>query len=96
MKRLEPESIGDVLRQALSDQGLTERLYETRAIAAWPAVIGADLAACMGRPVVYRGVMTIYVANAALRQELNMNRSGLRDHINATVGRDVISDLRFR
>lgn len=36
MKRLEPESIGDVLRQALQQQGLTDRLHEAKAVAAWP------------------------------------------------------------
>ena len=61
MKRLEPESIGDVLRQTLQEQGMTERLYETRAVSLWPSVIGEDIASMTGRPVVNNGLMTVYV-----------------------------------
>ncbi len=96
MKRLDPETVGDVLRQALSDQGLTDRLYETRAIALWPAIVGEDIAAMTGRPVVYRGLMTVYVRNASLRNELNMSRSTLCRLINEALGRQTLTELRFR
>lgn len=96
MKRVEPESVGDVLRQALSDNGLNERLYETRAINIWPVIVGEQIAAMTGRPVVYKGLMTVYVRNASLRQELNMSRSMLKRHINEALGRETITDLHFR
>lgn len=96
MKRLEPESVGDVLRQALQDQGMTGRLYETRAAALWPSVVGEDIASRTGRPVVCNGLMTVYVRAAALRQELNMCRSGLVRHMNDILGRQVITDIRFK
>lgn len=96
MKRLEPESVGDVLRQALSDQGLTDKLYETRAINLWPTIVGEHIAGLTARPIVYNGLMTIYVRNASLRQELNMSRSKLRKIINETLQREVITDLRFK
>lgn len=96
MKRVEPESIGDVLRQTLQEQGMTGRLYETKAIAAWPSVVGGDIAAMCGRPMVYKGLMTIYVRSAALRQELNMCRSQLMRLINEAVGREVVTDIRFK
>ena len=52
MKRQDPELIGDVLRQTLQQQGMTGRLYETRAVALWPAVVGEEIAALCGRPYV--------------------------------------------
>lgn len=96
MKRQEPESIGDVLRQTLQEQGLTDRLYETRAIALWPQVVGEQIASETSRPSVFDGKMTIHVRNASLRHELNMSRSILIDMINKTLGRDVIKELYFR
>lgn len=96
MKRVEPESVGDVLRQALSDNGLNDRLYETRAINIWPVIVGEQIASMTGRPVVFKGLMTVYVRNASLRQELNMSRSMLMRHINQALGRETITDLRFR
>lgn len=96
MKRLEPESVGDVLRQALTDRGLDDRLFETRAINLWPAIIGEEIAAMTARPIVLKGIMTIYVQNASLRQELNMSRSKICNIINTTLGRQVISEVRFK
>ena len=95
MKRYDPESLGDVLREAIQDAGMAERLLETQAAAAWPTVVGRHIAALTGKPYVKKGVMQIRVATAPLRQELNMSRSALRRLINDAVGKDVISDLRF-
>lgn len=96
MKRLEPESVGDVLRQALHQEGMTERLYEAKAVAAWPAIVGENIAAFCGKPMVVNGLMTVYVRSAALRQELTMTRSILIRLINESLGRDVITDIRFK
>ncbi|MBD5223106.1 MAG: DUF721 domain-containing protein [Bacteroidales bacterium] len=96
MKRTDPEKIGDVLRQTLSNSGLTDRLYETRAINLWPSVVGEEIAALSSRPMIFKRIMTVYVRNAALRQELNMSRSSLVKIINETLGREVITDIRFR
>lgn len=96
MKRLEPESVGDVLRQTLQQQGMTGRLYETRAIALWPAIVGEEIAALTSRPSVTKGVMTVHVRTAPLRQELNMSRSTLTRLINDALGRTVITEMYFR
>ena len=96
MKRQEPEKIGDVLRQTLEDQGMTERLYETRAIALWPALVGEEIAAQSARPYINKGLMTIHVRNASLRHELNMSRSSLVKIINESLGRDTIQDIKFK
>lgn len=96
MKRVAPELIGDVLRQVLHQQGMTERLYEAKAAAAWPSVVGPHLAAQCGKPVVFNGLMTVYVRSAALRQELHMSRSVLMRLLNEAVGHDAIRELRFK
>lgn len=96
MKRQEPESVGDVLRQALQMHGLADRLYETRAINLWPSIVGEEIAAQSARPYVNNGIMTIHVRNASLRHELNMSRSSLVNIFNETLGREVIKELYFR
>lgn len=96
MKRNEPESIGDVLRLAIQESNMSTGLNEAKAIRYWPAVIGEPIARQCGHPYVKAGVMTIQVPNAALRHELNMNRSSLAAHINRLVGNDTIKELKFR
>ncbi len=90
MKRQNEESLGDVLRRTIEENGMTARLDETRAASLWPAI-----AAASSRPMVKDGMMTVRVVSAPLRQELTMNRSHLIEIINRTLGRNVISDIRF-
>lgn len=96
MKRVEPESIGDVLRQTLERQGMSNRLLEVKAIALWPQIVGDEIASLTARPSVTNGVMTVHVHTAPLRQELNMSRSGLIRIINDLLGKEVITQLFFR
>lgn len=84
------------MRQTLQEQGLTDRLYETRAIALWPSVVGEPIASETSRPSIFNGKMTVYVRNASLRHELNMSRSILVGMINKTLGREVVKELYFR
>lgn len=95
MKRLEPESIGDVLRQTLEERNMTRRLLETRACALWPRIVGPEMAALCSRPAVRNGVMTVGVPAAPLRNELAMSRSSLIGIINETLRSEVITDIRF-
>ena len=96
MKRIESVSIAEVLRQAIEDSDMESRLAETRAAAAWPAVVGSHTAGQTGRPFVEAGVMTVVCRSAALRQELSMQKSLLVKLLNQAARAEAISELRFR
>lgn len=95
MERKESQSIGDILRLALQENCMQDRLDESRAAELWGAVVGEDIARQCARPFVKSGVMTVGVPNASLRQELAMNRTKLRLAINREIGRDTLSEIRF-
>lgn len=95
MKRLEPESVGDVLRQALDRQNMSEKLRETRACVLWVRIVGPQLAQITGKPSVKNGIMTVGVPNAALRSELMMVRSQMIGQINSILGFETITDIRY-
>lgn len=95
MKRIDPEQIGDVLRQTLAEEGLADRLMEVRAAALWPAIVGEALASQCGKPFVNRGLMTVRIPSAALRQELTMSRSSLIANINENLKKEIIKEIRF-
>lgn len=95
MKRHECMPIGDILRQAIDECQLTGKLDECRAVDLWPAVVGDSIASQCRRPTVSNGMMTVGVTNAALRHELSMHRSALVKTINDTLGKPVITGIRF-
>lgn len=95
MKRTDITSIGDVLRQTLEEHNLTDRLEELKAADLWPRIVGDYIASMTLKPYVSAGTMTIRVPDAALRQELAMNRTGLIREINRLMGKDIITAIRF-
>ncbi|MDE7414650.1 MAG: DUF721 domain-containing protein [Muribaculaceae bacterium] len=96
MKRIEPESIGDVLRITIQESNMIGRLDEVKAINLWPVVMGEGMAKQTSRPRVSNGMMVVDVYSAPLRQELNMNRSRIMTMINDRLGKEVIRAIRFR
>lgn len=95
MERKDFMTVGDVLRECLEQSSMQGRLDEVRACDMWGVVLGPDIAAQCRRPSVFRGVMTVRIPNASLRQELQMRRSAIVSAINDSLGKEVVCDLRL-
>lgn len=95
MERHNSQAIGDVLRLAFQENAMQGRLDEIKAVNAWPQVVGGALSSQTGRPVVSNGVMTVAVPNASLRHEFMMNRTRLCRALNAAVGKETLTEIRF-
>lgn len=95
MRRIEPTSIGDVLRQTIHECNMEARLAEMRAITLWRPIVGDHLAKLCGTPTVNDRVMRIPVPGAALRHELTMSRSSIIKLMNERLGKEVIKEIRF-
>lgn len=95
MERQAPQSLGEVLRRLLEETSLQDRMDELKAAGLWQNVVGKALAAQCSKPLVKNGVMQIGVPNASLRNELQMNRSSLRALINKSIGKEIITEIKF-
>lgn len=95
MDRKAPQSLGDVLRNLLEETSLQERMDELKAASLWEKIVGKHLAESTGKPYVKNGLMQIGVPNASLRNELNMNRSRLKQIINEHIGKETIKEIKF-
>ncbi len=95
MQRIDYQSVGDVLREALNESRMGSVLDTYKAIAAWEIVVGPHIAGRTMRPTIAGDIMWVRTPHASLRHELQMNRSSLVRSINDMVGHQVISDIRF-
>lgn len=95
MERKDFTTVGDVLRECLAQSQLQGRLDEVKACDMWGAVLGPGIAGQCRRPTVFKGTMTVSVANAALRQELHMRRGAIADAINEALGKETIKEIRL-
>lgn len=95
MKRTEPKSIGQIIRESIEQAGKTETVAEQRACYLWSEVVGPVINRYTFKRYVERGVMHVYLTSAALKNELSFNRSSLVKRINQAVGSEAITSIIF-
>jgi len=88
-------SVRDIVQQALREQGLETPLLQRRLVDAWPTVAGPLIASYTLNTYIYNQTLHVRLSNPALRADLSMRRQELVGKLNAAVGAQVISDIRF-
>ncbi len=81
--------------QALHEQGLETPLKQKRLVEAWPEVVGEEVAAYTLNKYIYNQTLYVRLSSPALRADLSMRRQELTSRLNAAVGEQVITDVRF-
>ncbi len=94
MKRTNTTSIGQVIGEVLHEYKISDKLKETRIIAAWPEVLG-PLAKPTDELYIKNKVLFVRLASSVIRNELSMMRSILVKSLNAKVGGEIIKDIVF-
>jgi predicted nucleic acid-binding Zn ribbon protein len=95
MFRKSVQSVKDVILQVLREQGLETPLNQKRLIDAWPEVVGPVVAGYTLNSYIYNQTLFVRLSNPALRSDLSMMREELVRKLNAAVGEQVITDVRF-
>ena len=81
--------------QVLREQGLETPLNQKRLVDAWPEVAGPIVARYTLNTYIYNQTLYVRLSNPALRSDLSMRRQELTEKLNAAVGEQVITDVRF-
>lgn len=96
MRRRNAQSLREVLDEALKSMHIDGKLYETRLITAFPEIVGSGIASHTKNVYISKGVLYVQMDSAVIRNELQMMRQSLIDHLNKYVGHDTIKDIVFR
>ena len=81
--------------QVLREQGLETPLNQKRLVDSWPEVVGPIVARYTLNTYIYNQTLYVRLSNPALRSDLSMRRQELTEKLNAAVGEQVITDVRF-
>ena len=95
MFKREVKTVRDLVLQALREQGLETPLNQKRLVEACPEVVGPVIARYTLNTYIYNQTLHVQLSNPALRADLSMMRQELVKKLNAKVGDQVISDIRF-
>ncbi|MGN1246477.1 MAG: DUF721 domain-containing protein [Muribaculaceae bacterium] len=96
MKRIEAETVGEIINRLLKAENLEEKFDEQRVVALWPEIVGQGINRYTVNRYVRDGVLCVTISSAPLRNELMLNRSRLVDRINDFIGKRVIREVVFR
>jgi predicted nucleic acid-binding Zn ribbon protein len=76
--------------------GIGPKMAQYDIIAAWPDVVGPQIALVTSPQRMENGVLYVGVTTAPWRAELSMKRLELIEKLNRHVGTRVLNDIRFR
>ena len=95
----QPVSLGDGLRQAIRQLGLSPAFRAHRVLVLWPKaaeeVVGAEAAKGSQALRLQDGALVVAVSGDAWRHRLLMEREVLRAKLNEWMGSDIVDSLRF-
>lgn len=93
MFRRKVKPVNDIVLEILRAQGLETPLLQKRLIDAWDAVVGPTIAQYTGEKYIKNQTLMVKINNPALRADLNMMRTTLKDKLNSAVNAQVIANL---
>ena len=91
-----PVSIHDAMLGLMRELGIAPKMAQYDVIAAWPDVVGPQIARVTAPQRMENGVLYVAMTTAPWRAELSMKRLELIEKMNTRVGTRVVNDIRFR
>jgi len=91
-----PKSLGEAIKEFLSNYKHTGKLLESQVVESWPKVMGPSIASLTQSVQVKNGTLYVYLKSSVLRNELMMHRSKIVKAINHHLEVEVIRDLIVR
>lgn len=94
MFRRKVQPVNDIVLQILRAQGLETPLLQRRLLNAWDDIVGGTISRYTGEKFIRNQTLMVKITNPALRADISMMRTQLRDRLNDAVGAQVIADLK--
>jgi predicted nucleic acid-binding Zn ribbon protein len=95
MFKRDVQQIKDLIMQAMREQGLETPLLQKRLVDMWPQVAGPIIASYTLNTYIYNQTLYVRLSTPSLRADLSMMKQQLVDKLNAAVGQQVITDIKF-
>lgn len=95
MRRRDPQSIDQIIKEAVQASEASDNFYLQRASSLWPEIVGAEINRQTTRRYVEGTVLHVYIASGPLKEDLSYHRTRLVELLNEAVGRQALTDLKL-
>lgn len=93
MQRTEPQTIRQIIDMVLDRQAGRSEVLEHRASYMWSQIVGPGINRHTTRRYVSHGVLHVYIDSAALKSELEFQKTHIIAAINSALGADVLRSM---
>lgn len=95
MFRRKEKIANDIVLEVLRQQGLETPLLQRRLLREWDNVVPPVVAKYTGQKFIRNQTLMVKITNPALRADIGMMRTELKNKLNAAVGSQVIAEVKF-
>lgn len=96
MKKDNQQKIGDAIRQLFHSYHLDDKVAEVRIREQWETIMGAAVKRYTGEIRFAKGILTIYIQSAPLKQDLLYSKQQIIQRINEELGDQVVKEVVIR
>ena len=96
MRRSKTITIGEAIKDFVSETGLDEKLDETSLIASWEEIVGKTISSRTTKIYIKNHIFYVHLNSSVVRNELQMLKSLLKDKLNEKAGKQLIDDIILR
>lgn len=96
MRKSVPKPIGSAIASVIEKLGLDKKVRQYEVVAAWPRIVGAQIAKATAAEYIRDGKLFVRVGHSTWRNELVYLKKELIDKINAAMHQEVVKDIVFR
>lgn len=96
MERQDAQPIGEILNQFLNISQLENQAFGEQIAEIWQEVLGDEITKETQRIFLQSGYLFIELKSAALKKELMMKRTQIKNSLNKKLGNEVINSVVIR
>ena len=87
--------VGGLVNGTMDELGLRHKILEHQAVDKWKVVVGPQIAASSVAERVRDGILFVCCKSSTWSSELTLHKDDILKRLNASVGKKVITDIRF-
>ena len=94
-RRRDAIKLGDALKDVYAEYNLEDKLENIEIKNIWDEMMGKAISNSTSNISLHNGILYIKLNNSVLRQELTYAKEKIKSHINSSLNKDLVKDVKL-
>ena len=96
MRRSNTHTLGEALREYISQTGIGRKLKEVDVVQSWEELLGKTVMNYTRKIYISKGILYVEISSSVVKNELFMMREEIRKKMNEKAGEELVQKIVFR